>query len=507
MPLKLLAIDLGAESGRITLGTLDGRKVSLEEVYRFPNEPVFLVKSLHWDILRLFYEIKKGIAISSNKFGKDISSLGIDTWGVDFCLLDEKDTILCNPYHYRDHITDGIMEEAFKVVSKEDIFKRTGVQFMQINTLFQLLAIKRKNPSLLNITKTILMMPDLFNFLLTGEKLTEFTMATTTQIYNPFERIWDKNLLEAFDLPIDIFQKVVPPGTIVGSLFSRVAQEVGLDEITVIAPATHDTASAVSVVPAKEADYAYISSGTWSVLGTEISHPIVNKFSLNLNFSNGGGIRSFLLLKNIMGLWLIQECRRSWEKRGEYFDYGQLTEIAQKTKPLGSLIDPDDIRFLNPIDMPSEVQKYCRESGQDVPQTKGEIIVCILQSIALKYRWVLEELEKIIGRDLPTIYIVGGGTRNTLLNQFTADATNRKVIAGPVEATTVGNIMSQAMALREISSLDEARELVSNSFHPQEYEPSNRWYWDDLYEKFKRLIKIRDSDRNISNPKEVIVRE
>jgi len=503
MPLKLLAFDLGAESGRVTLGTLDGRKVSLEEVYRFPNEPVFLFKSLHWDILRLFYEIKKGIAISSNKFGKNISSLGIDTWGVDFCLLDEKDTILCNPYHYRDHITDGIMEEAFKVVSKEDIFKRTGVQFMQINTLFQLLAIKRKNPSLLNMVKTILMMPDLFNFLLSGEKLTEFTMATTTQIYNLFEKIWDEDLLEAFNLPVDIFQKVVPPGTIVGPLSSRVAQEVGIGKMPVIAPATHDTASAVSVVPANETDYAYISSGTWSVLGTEVSHPIVNDLSLNLNFSNGGGVKNFLLLKNIIGLWLIQECRRSWEKKGEYFDYSQLTEIAQKTKPLGSLIDPDNVRFLNPIDMPSEIQRYCKETRQVVPQTKGEIIVCILQSIALKYRWVLEELEKVVGRKLLTVYIVGGGIRNTLLNQFTADATNRIVITGPAEATTVGNIMLQAIALREISSLDEVRELVRNSFRLQEYEPSNRVYWDDLYEKFKKLIKIRNSDRNLSGFKEV----
>jgi len=317
MPLKLLAFDLGAESGRVTLGTLDGKRVLLEEVYRFPNESVFLLGSLHWDILRLFYEIKQGLTISSNKFGKDISSLGIDTWGVDFCLLDEKDTILCNPYHYRDHITDGIMKEAFKIVSKEDIFKRTGVQFMQINTLFQLLAMKRENPSLLNMAKTILMMPDLFNFLLSGEKLTEFTMATTTQIYNLFKKIWDEDLLEAFNLPVDIFQKVVPPGTIIGPLSSRVAQEVGMGKMSVIAPATHDTASAVSIVPANETDYAYISSGTWSVLGTEVSHPIVNDLSLNLNFSNGGGVKNFLLLKNIMGLWLIQECRRSWEKKGE----------------------------------------------------------------------------------------------------------------------------------------------------------------------------------------------
>lgn len=488
MSLTLLAFDLGAESGRAILGRFNGERIILEEIYRFLNEPVSLHRSIHWDVLRIFHEIKRGLGIAYSNHKEAISSLGIDTWGVDFCLLDGKDNILYNPYHYRDRRTEGIMEEAFKILPKREIFKRTGIQFIRINTLYQLLAMKKENSAIFNIAETLLMMPDLFNFLLTGEKFTEFTMATTTQLYNPFKMDWDKELLSMFNLPVRIFQKVIPPCTFVGKVCSKVAQEIGIgEELQVIAPATHDTASAVAIVPLKNINYAFISSGTWSVVGTKTLQPIVNDLALDLNFSNSGGLDDFLFLKNTMGLWLLQECRRSWEKKGEHLDYNQLIKIARESKSLASLIDPDDERFLSPIDMPLEIQRYCQETGQLIPQTKGELILCILESIALRYRNLIEELEKIINKELPVIYMVGGGVRNKLLNQFTASATKRTVITGPTEATAVGNIISQMITLKELSSLEEAQELISSSFNLQEYEGYSSEYWDTLYEKFVKL--------------------
>ena len=493
MPLTLLALDLGAESGRIILGKFNGEKIFLEEIYRFPNEPVFLHKSLHWDILRLYHEIKKGLSIAYSNYNGDIVSLGIDAWGVDFCLLDKQENILSNPYHYRDKRTEGIMEEAFKILPKREIFKRTGIQFIRINTLYQLLAIKKEDLALLDISGALLMIPDLFNFLLTGEKLTEFTMATTTQLYNPIKMKWDDELLSVFDLPVAIFQKVIPPCTVIGTLHSKIAKELGVKEsIQVIAPATHDTASAVAIIPLKNTDFAFISSGTWSVIGTKVSQPIINDLALDLNFSNSGGLDGFLFLKNTMGLWLLQECRRSWEKRGESLNYDQLTEIAQRSKSIGSLIDPDDERFLSPVDMPLEIQRYCRETDQPIPQSKGEIILCILESIALRYRNIIEELEEAINKKLSVIYMVGGGVRNKLLNQFTANATRRTVITGPTEATTVGNIISQMLALGDLSHLEEAQELICNSFYLQEYISPNSEYWDTLYEKFLKLRRDRE---------------
>ncbi|MBC7319135.1 rhamnulokinase [bacterium] len=491
MSLALLAFDLGAESGRAILGRFNGERITLEEIYRFPNEPVLLYKSIHWDVLRIFHEIKRSLGIAYSNCKGAISSLGIDTWGVDFCLLDKKDNILYNPYHYRDRRTEGIMEEAFKTLSKREIFKRTGIQFIRINTLYQLLAMKKENSAVLNITGALLMMPDLFNFLLTGEKFTEFTMATTTQLYNPFKMDWDRELLSIFDLPVEIFQEIIPPCTVIGKVYPRVAQEIDIgEELQVIAPLTHDTASAVAIVPLKNINYAFISSGTWSVVGTKVSQPVVDDLALELNFSNSGGLNDFLFLKNTMGLWLLQECRRSWEKKGEHLDYNQLIEIAQESRSLGSLIDPDDERFLSPRDMPLEIQRYCQETGQLIPQTKGEMILCILESIALRYRNLIEELEKIINKKLPVIYMVGGGVRNKLLNQFTANATKRMVITGPTEATAVGNIISQMITLRELSSLEEAQELIGSSFHLQEYKGFSSEYWDDLYEKFLKLRGI-----------------
>ncbi|HHV62788.1 MAG TPA: rhamnulokinase [Firmicutes bacterium] len=488
--LKVLALDLGAESGRAVLGKFDDESLSLEEVHRFPNEPVRIPGGLHWDVLRLFHEMKRGLALAIQKYGKDLGGLGVDTWGVDFGLLGRGDVLLGNPYHYRDRRTDGMPDEVFKIVSRDEIFHRTGIQFMQINTIFQLWAMKRSRSPLLEVAETLLMMPDLFNFLFTGRKASEFTIATTSQLYDPVAGGWSRAIIDALGLPGHIFTDIIPPGTIIGTLEPRVAREVGTGEIPVIAPAGHDTACAVAAVPAQQGDYVYISSGTWSLVGVEVSRPVINELTLALNFTNEGGVAgTFRLLKNVTGLWLVQQCRRAWERAGEALNYDQITDMARQARPLASIIDPDCDRFLNPEDMPSEIQRYCEETGQPVPRTRGEIVRCALDSLALKYRWVVEKLEAILERRLPVIHIVGGGTKNTLLCQLTASATGRPVIAGPVEATAIGNSVMQAVALGYLKSIAEARNIVRRSFPLRTYDPvaAEQGAWDDAYERFLRL--------------------
>ncbi|NPV53288.1 MAG: rhamnulokinase [Firmicutes bacterium] len=491
--LKVLALDLGAESGRAVLGKFDGEGLSLEEVHRFPNEPVRIPDGLHWDVLRLFHEMKRGLGLAMQKHGKDLAGLGVDTWGVDFGLLGRGDVLLGNPHHYRDHRTDGAAGEVFKILPQDEIFRRTGIQFMQINTIFQLWAMKRSGSPILEMAETLLMLPDLFNFLFTGKKASEFTIATTSELYDPTEGDWSRAILDALGLPGHIFTHIVQPGTVIGPLGPWVAREIGAGgEIPVIAPAGHDTACAVAAVPARQADYVYISSGTWSLVGVEVTRPVINELTMTLNFTNEGGVAgTFRLLKNVTGLWLVQQCRRAWERAGEALTYDQITEMARRARPLASIIDPDCGRFLSPEDMPSEIQRCCEETGQPVPQTRGEIVRCALDSLALKYRWVVERLEDILGRKLPVIHIVGGGTKNTLLCQLAANATGRPVIAGPVEATAIGNSIMQAMALGYIRSIAEAREMVRRSFPLRAYEPvaAERGAWDDAYERFLKLLE------------------
>jgi rhamnulokinase len=484
---NLLAFDLGAESGRAVVGRIDEIKLSLEVVHRFANRPVKTLDSLHWDVLSLHSEILEGLRRCA-ALSKGIDSMGIDTWGVDFALLGRGDTLLGNPRHYRDPHTEGIMDEAFKKVSRADIFRQTGLQFMRFNSLFQLLALKRDGSPLLDMAESFLMMPDLFNYFLTGEKLNEFSNATTTQLHDPTRRDWARALARAFGLPDRIFGKIVQPGTVIGQLRPSVASQTGLGPVPVIAPATHDTGSAVAAVPARGDSWAFISSGTWSLMGAELPAPLINDRVQDYNFTNEGGVNgTSRFLKNVMGLWLVQECRRAWERAGKSFSYDELARRAESAAPFVSLVNPDDASFMLPADMPASLGQFCKRTGQPIPTEPGPVIRCVLESLALRYRWVLERLEELLGRRLETIHVVGGGSQNTLLCQLTADACNRVVLAGPVEATAIGNILLQAIGLRLLESLSEARELVRRSFEVHTFTPREPQAWHGPYARFMQL--------------------
>ena len=480
-----LAVDLGAESGRTIVGSLDGDKLTLTETHRFANGPVRLNDGLHWDVLRLWSDIKDGISKS-----KPIESIGLDTWAIDFALLDKNKSLLSNPFHYRDARTDGMMDEAFKRLPRAEIFSNTGIQFMQINTLFQLLAMSVQKSSLFDVAKTFVTIPDLFNYWLTGELTNEFTNATTTQCFDPRKRDWATPVLDAMEIPSHLFKPVTDPGTRIGTLLPSLAEETGIGAVPIILPACHDTGSAVVAVPANNQDFAWLSSGTWSIMGAEVREPCLNAKALEYNFTNEGGVsRTWRLSKNIMGLWLVQECRREWLRQGEEISFDALTQAAAESEAFLSIIDPDVVEFLHPGDMPSRIQKFCADTNQRVPQSKGQIIRVALESTALKYRLVLERLEELTGKHLDPIHIIGGGTKNRLLNKFTADSTGRTVITGPVEATAIGNILMQAIGMKHLSSLAEAREVVRASFEPEIYEPNRKADWDEAYSRLRKVMK------------------
>jgi rhamnulokinase len=486
---KFLALDLGAESGRAVVGHLNGRSLQLEEIHRFPNGPVWVNGHLYWDALRLLSECKLGLRMAVQRYGRSIASVGLDTWGVDFGLLDEQDNLLGSPYHYRDARTNGMLDAVFERVPRQEVFAYTGIQFMQLNSLYQLYAMRVNRVPALDLARTFLTMPDLFNFWLTGRKVCEFSNATTTQCYNPRTRTWATEMLARLDLPTSIFCEIVPSGTVLGELLPEVASELAIAPIPVIAPACHDTGSAVAAVPAREHDYAYISSGTWSLMGVEVKEPVITAQSLAYNFTNEGGVcDTFRLLKNIMGLWLVQECRREWARAGEEHDYGALTQMAADAPAFGPIVDVDDPRFLPPGDMAGRIREYCRETGQAVPESKGEILRCALESLALRYRWVLEKLEAMMERPIKVVHIIGGGMQNELLCQCAADAMQRPVITGPIEATAMGNMLMQALALGHIGSLDEGREIVRNSFQVGTFEPGNAAPWEEAYGRYLRLV-------------------
>jgi len=472
------------------LGQLDGQRLRLSEVHRFPNGPVSLPDGLHWDVLRLWGEIKNGLAAAIQELGADLAGIGLDTWGVDFGLLDRDGALVANPYHYRDNRTDGMLEEAFGRVPRAEIFEHTGIQFMAINSLYQLLSLVIGRSPSLDIAETFLMMPDLFNYWLTGRPVCEFSIATTSQCFDPRQGDWATPLLEKLGIPAHIFPQIVPPGTVLGNLSPSVAAEVGAGNLPVIAPGCHDTALAVAAVPAEGSDFVYISSGTWSLMGAELSGPVINEKSLAFDFTNEGGVcDTFRLLKNITGLWLVQECRRTWARQGERLSYDALTQMAAQAAPLQSLVDPDYGEFLRPGDMPARIRAFCRRTGQPVPESRGAVLRCALESLALKYRWVLERLETTLGRRLDPIHIIGGGTQNLLLNQLTADATGRRVVTGPIEATAAGNVMMQALALGYIGSLEDGRQIVRNSFEMATYEPAGGSEWDEAFDRFATLIE------------------
>ena len=486
-----LAVDLGAESGRAIVGSLSDDRLALTETHRFSNGPVRLPDGLHWDVLRLWSEIKAGIGISSAQFNKNLDSIGLDTWGVDFALLDSQGTLLSNPFHYRDERTDGMLEEAFGKMSRAEIFANTGIQFMQLNTLYQLLAMSVQKSPLLDVAKSFVTIPDLFNYWLSGEITNEFTNATTTQCFDPRKRAWAAPVLDAMRIPAHLFGPVSESGTSIGTLLPQLVEETGAGPARIVLPACHDTGSAVVAVPAQNQDFAWISSGTWSILGAEVREPCVNEKALAYNVTNEGGVfGTWRLSKNIMGLWLVQECKRTWAHQGEERSYDEITQLAAEAKPFLAVIDPDDSVFFHPGNMPERIATYCANTHQTVPQTKGEIIRVALESIALKYRWVLERLEELTGKRLDPIHIIGGGSKNRLLNQFTADATGRPVITGPVEATAIGNVLMQAIGLKHVSSLAEARSVVRVSFVPEVYEPKQTSDWEEAN---SRLQKVRNN--------------
>lgn len=483
-----VAIDLGAESGRVILIRLSSKGITLQEIHRFSNGPVRIHNGMYWDILRLFSEIKTGLGLCKNET-QHIDGIGLDTWGVDFGLLDADDRLLYNPFHYRDPRTDGMLDKAFSVVSRSEIFERTGIQFMQINSLYQLLAMK--DAPILDFAKTFLTIPDLLNFWLSGVKVCEFTNATTTQMYDQREGDWAYGLLSSLGLPTNIFPQVVQPGTIIGNLADFILHETGLEAgVPVIAPACHDTGSAVAAVPATQPGFAYISSGTWSLVGVEVPSPVINPKSLAYNFTNEGGVDGKVrLLKNVTGLWLVQECRRIWAAGGEVYSYTDLTQMAMQGKHSGSFVDPDAENFLHPEHMPSAIQEYCRATNQAVPQSKPEILRCILESLALKYRYVIESLEELTNQKIEVIHIIGGGSQNEFLNQLTSDATGKPVVAGPVEATALGNAMMQAVACGFFTTIQECRTIISQQSNLKIFESGreeNRW--DEAYSRFKGQI-------------------
>mgnify|MGYP005839784921 CR=1 FL=1 len=457
------------------------------EVHRFPNGPLRASDGLHWDVHRLFAEMKRGLALAARNHGTP-ASVGVDTWGVDFALLDGSGELLGLPFHYRDGRTEGVMEKALQRVSREEIFDRTGVQFISINTLYQLYSMVLDGSPLLEKAATFLTIPDLFNYWLSGRAVCEFTNATTTQFYDPRAHAWALPLLEKLGIPTHFLPEIVPPGTVLGPLLPSVAGG-SLGGVPLIAPACHDTGSAVAAVPAAGDNFAYISSGTWSLVGVEEPEPIVTPQALAGNFTNEGGVGGFRFLKNVTGMWLLQECRRRWAKEGDVLSYDGLTALAESAPPFRSFIDPDDPSFLNPQDMPLAVAAFCSRTGQTPPEDKGEIVRCVLESLALKYRRVIEQIEEIRGRRVDVVHVVGGGSRNRLLCRFTADATGKTVVAGPVEATAVGNVLVQLMALGRLSSLAEGRALMRRSFPVETYEPKTRAHWDDAFLRFLPLLE------------------
>lgn len=484
---NFIAIDLGAESGRAMLGALSENRLTLEELHRFPNQPVRLPTGIYWDAFRLFHEILEGLTKAGRERKLALDGIGVDTWGVDFGLLGPDGALVDNPRHYRDARNNGMMERAFAVMPREEIFRHTGLQFMQLNSLFQLYAIKLSGSPALEVAAKLLFMPDLFNYWLTGVQKAELTIASTSQFYNPVEKRWATEVFEKLGLPTRILPEIVQPGTLLGPVLPEIAESCGIGAAPVYATAGHDTAAAVAAVPGEGDDWCYISSGTWSLMGVEQPTPIINEKVLALNFTNevgfGGSIR---LLKNIAGLWLVQECRKAWAAEGRMFDYAQLAEMASRAKPFVAVINPD--AFLEIGHMPSKIAAFCERTGQKAPEDPGQMVRVILESLALRYRMVLESLEDVLERRIQTINIVGGGSRNHVLNQFVADATGRRVVAGPTEATAAGNVLVQAIGAGLLKDLAEARAVVKASFPVSVFEPRSRQGWDEAYEKFRSLL-------------------
>ncbi len=490
-PLKMLAIDLGASSGRGIVGKFDGEKISLEEVHRFTNDPVNIGGHLYWDTLKLFTEIKQAISTCALSENKDIRSISIDTWGVDFGLLDATGQMIGNPHNYRDpHLTYELMEEVYAKIPKEELYRITGTQFLNFNSLYQLYNLS-KNEYILENAKDLLFIPDLLKYFLTGVKQTEYTIASTSQLLDAKARNWSSEIINKLGFPTDMFGEIVAPGTKAGKLLQAVKDEVGNIDADVIACASHDTASAVVAVPAKTDDFVYISSGTWSLMGKEIPEPLTGELSYKYNLTNEGATdRKIRFLKNIMGLWIEQESRRQWKRQGEVVSFDELSNMAMASKEHACFINPDYLAFQTPGNMPKRIQEFCEKTGQYVPQTKGEIVRCIFDSLAMCYRSTVESIDEITGKKAPFINIVGGGTKEVPLCKLTANACGRPVYTGPVEATALGNLCVQAIAEGEIKDTKEARQVIANSFEISCFEPQETEKWDEAYDRFTKIVEM-----------------
>ena len=484
MQKQVLATDIGASSGRIMAGKYDGKRISLETIHRFSNDPVTMGDTMYWDFPRLFYEIKQGL-LKAKSYG-GFGSIGIDTWGVDFGLLDSNGRLLGNPVHYRDNRTAGFLKKSEQMIDKKRFYEITGNQFMEINTAFQLLALHADSPGLLEQADSLLLMPDLFRYFLSGEKKSECSIASTTQLFDMREKQWSWEVIKRLNLPEKLFTPLVTWGTATGKVSHSICEELGILPANVIAVAGHDTQSAMAAIPTQEKDYIFLSCGTWSILGTELDTPIINEKSQKYNITNELGVEGkYSFLKNIIGLWLVQESRRQWIREGKNYDFARLEELASEAELLKSFIMPDAPEFVPPGDVPERIRSFCRKTGQTVPETEGEIICCINQSLAMAYRKALDEIAECTGKTYSTIYLVGGGAQSRLLCQMTADACNCTVVAGPIEATAFGNVMVQYMADHEFSNLQQARKVLAESVEPIRYEPKHADRWEEAYQWYR----------------------
>jgi rhamnulokinase len=491
---QFLAFDLGAESGRAILGKLEEGRIILKEIHRFPTGMINIEDHNYWNIYRMYEEILTAISKCKLEFNVKPESIAIDTWGVDFSLLGPEGNILGLPYCYRDSRTDGIVEEFFKIMPRELLYQLTGIQILQFNTVFQLFAMMQRQSTLLNNASDLLFMPDLLNYLLSGVKSTEFSIATTSQLFNPRTEMWEREIFSAIGTNVEIMQNIVEPGTIIGNIHDKILQSLDMKGLPIISVASHDTGSAIAAIPAEDDEWAYISSGTWSLMGVECKAPIITDKTLAYNITNEGGVnKTYRVLKNIMGLWLLQQSRSVWGK--DEFSYSGLVAMAASSKPFIAFMDPDNKSFLHPVNMPAAIMEYCRQSSQNIPGDIAAISRMILENLALKYRYTLDQLRTINSKPIEKIYIIGGGVQNELLCQFTANACGVPVITGPSEGTALGNIMVQAMAMGELSSLSQIRQIVKSSFPSIQFEPKEQEKWEEAYYGFKsHLIHTNPSE-------------
>jgi len=473
----IIAVDLGADSGRVITVRLEGDRLVQEDIHRFPNLPVTVRGVLHWDVLRLWHEIVTGV----DKVLDGAISIGVDAWGVDYALLDKDDQLVGNPVHYRDARTTGVPEWVYQRIAKRELFERTGLQYLILNTVYQLAAMARDRSDQLVRAHTYLSIPDLFNFWFTGTKAAEFTHVSTTQLYNPHAGDWDRELMARLDIPAHIFPSIIQPGVKLGDYKG----------VPVIASATHDTASAVVGIPAVEPGYAYLSSGTWSLIGLELPHPVINERAYQANITNEGGVNgTFRFLKNVIGMWLAQQCRYTWRASDLDYSWDELTAAAAAAEPFRSLIDVDDPSFLPPSDMPSRIRAYCVRTGQPIPETVGQVMRTVYESLALKYRYILTSMAEVSGQPIQRLHVIGGGSRNELLNPMTADAIRRPVMAGPAEATALGNAIVQLIALGQLESVEQARAMLSRTAGIRTFESRNSSAWEAAFDRYRALAGV-----------------